>query len=445
MKEEVNSFLKKAELFGAAYKSVRIRSLLADIGSGLEPVITVVSFLNRFEEESETILLEGRLLKVVQKVVKFQDVKSLLELFWSGAFEIGGRKLLFPSDAAVDWHYSVFLRGQSFSGFEAESTTVMLSGSVHFEGESRGFGASLNQEMELNPQLQLSSIAELSEKILGTRFPQINGYRIQFLAPSYSWLTYMEYHGSRITIKLQCMENCEKMIQFHCIFYHPDGKIITHKPRRTGYSKRSLGKGMIEITKEFKTPCGATDASSMDFTLSYEGDVGIDKISALNFPVANVTWAVVRNLDRNKIPKYLSLRAFQNRLSNLREADLFESLVVILLSACGITPVWMGGFKISACDMVAIEESKLVIIECTTGNPRDKIGLMKTAIMDVQASFDWMSVTGLIISSQVMSEAERIDSSTDKITIRDSADLKALLVSATESSDIRIRNWIGLE
>jgi hypothetical protein len=243
-----------------------------------------------------------------------------------------------------------------------------------------------------------------------------------------------------------CTPDVEEKLQFSAVFHHQDGSVTSFKPRRIGYTKSSIDNDFLEIKKSFEVPPEARDAISVDFTVSLEGRLGIDSDSARNLTVSNPTWAILNNLDTQKITKYLSFDDFENRLSLIRDADLFESIVVSILSSCGLIPIWTGGYKVSGTDMIIVDNSeKLILLECTTGSPRDKIGLMKTALKIMSDNISWLEMIGVVITSQSISDVERKDAASDNILLRDAADLKALLAAAEGGiAENEIRYWLGI-
>ena len=219
------------------------------------------------------------------------------------------------------------------------------------------------------------------------------------VAPSNIRLTHLYYHQNEVLAKVTCAPDVEEKLQFSAVFHHQDGSVTSFKPRRIGYTRSSIDRNFIEIEKSFKVPQEAKAATSVDFTISLEGRLGIDGGSIRNLPISNPTWAVLNSIDAQKVSKYLSIDGFEDRLSLVRDSDLFESIVVSITSSCGLIPIWTGGYKVSGTDMIIITNNeKLILLECTTGSPRDKIGLMKTALRVMRERISWLEVIGVVIT-----------------------------------------------
>ncbi len=446
MIQNMKEFIKNAELFSSSYRTIRIRTLFADRGFGLKASITVIHLLSEVRLESETVLWDGRHLKVMERIMKFESINGLVNSLIKGQINIQGKKIDFSKELEPYWDYAVILRGKTYNNFFAETTSLLLSGHTKTDQVSQDHMRQYQQEMVLNPQLQVSSIEELTGKMLGFQYRDINQNRVEIVAPSNILISDLFYHETNVKVRIRCMSAIEEKLQFSAIFHHSDGGITSFKPRRKGYTTTNISGNFLEIEKTFEVPTEANDALSIDFTLSLEGRMGIDRYSARNLPFANPIWAVLNNIDAQKVSKYLKIDDFENRTSLIRDSDLFESIVVAIISSCGFSLVWTGGFKVSGTDMILLDNNEqLVLLECTTGSPRDKIGLMKTAMKLMKEKISWLEVVGVVITSQSVSDAERKDASSDNVLIRDSADLKTLLVAAEEGIDEKkIRYWLGI-
>ncbi len=446
MNQNLREFIKNANLFSSSYKSIRIRILFADRGSGFEQSIAVIHLLSNMKNESETVLWNGKFLKVVERIVRFNSISELMSSLTTGSMNIQGKKIGFLDEDEPYWDFAVILRGRTYNNFFADTTSLLLDGHVDVNESPQGHESYYQQELELNPQLQLSSLEELTEKLLGFQYRSINQNRVVIVAPSNIRLANLYYHKNEVQVKVTCAPDIEEALQFSAVFHNQDGSVISFKPRRIGYTRSTIGTDFLEIEKSFEVPREAKDAISVDFTISLEGRLGIDSGSVRNLPIANPMWAILNNLDVQKVSKYLTIDDFENQISLIRDSGLFESIVVSIISSCGFAPIWTGGFKISGMDMIVLDNNeKLALLECTTGSPRDKIGLMKTATKVMQEKICWLEVVGVVITSQTVSDAEKKDASTDNVLIRDAADLKTLLAAAEEGTDEKtIQYWLGI-
>ncbi|MFW9889905.1 MAG: hypothetical protein ACFFER_17115, partial [Candidatus Thorarchaeota archaeon] len=361
MIQNLREFIKNAELFSPSYKSIRIRTLLADRGSGLEPSITVIHLLHSVKDESETILWNGKLLNVIEKIVKFDSISKLMSSLASGSVNIRGKRIGFLEDDEPYWDFAVILRGTTYNNYFADTTSLLLDGHVDVRESTQGYESQYRLEMQLNPQLQVSSLEELTEQLLGFPYRSINQNRLIIVAPSNTRLTHLYFHRNEVQAKISCTPDAEERLQFSAVFHHQDGSVTSFKPRRIGYTKSSIDNYFLEIEKSFEVPQEARDAISIDFTISLEGRLGIDSASARNLPISNPIWGVLNNLDVQKVSKYLSIENFENRLSLVRDSDLFESIVVSTVSSCGPIPIWTGGYKVSGTDMILIDINEKLV------------------------------------------------------------------------------------
>ena len=439
--------MRNAEFFSPAFRSIRIRTLFANRGSGLEPAITVINLLNKEYDPSERILLNGKLLKVLERIDAFSSIQDLIDSITKGQLILNDQYVGFTEEEDPYWDYSVIPRRDIYNGHFAKTNTIQLSGHFNVKDSPKGYESQFQQEMKLSPQLQATSLKQLTEKLLGASFGDISYKRVEIFAPSFVMLSNLEYYGKEVNFKVFCSEESEKQIQFFALFHHDDGSISTFKPRMKGYTKNTADDSMIEIIKSFETPIKSRTAISVELTISMDGKIGVDSGSVMNLPVANPTWSIIRSLDVTKISKYLKLSDFESRLSLIKDADLFESIVISLIASCGYIPLWTGGFKMSGKDLLVLDNKRtLVLIECTTGSPRDKIGLMKTAIEELKDKLSWLELRSIVVTSQSVSDAERKDAATDNVQIRDAGDLKVLLFDASPGvSDKEIRHWLALD
>ena len=447
LNSRIAEFIHNAGYFNQAYNSVRIRTLFANRGFGLEPTTTVIELMDKKYDSYEKIIWKGKMLRVMERIEPFLSIESIIDSVTKGNLMLNNQYVGFSDTEEPYWDYSVISRGDTYNSYFAKSTTIQVNGHLDIKDSPKGYESQFQQEMKLSPQLQVSSLRELTEKLLGVSITDISHKRVEIFAPSYTWLSNLEFYGKQVSFKVVCCENCESHIQFFALFHHDDGSTSIFKPRMRGYIKSSIGNGLIAISKSFAIPNESKSAIALDLTISMDGKIGIDSDYVLNLPVANPTWSIMQSLDTNKIAKYMRILDFENRLSSIKDSDLFESIVLTLMASCGYTPIWTGGFKMSGKDMIVLDDKRhLVLIECTTGSPRDKIGLMKTAVKELKEKLNWLEVHSIVVTSQSVSDAERKDASIDNVLIRDVGDLKTLLLGASQGiTEREIRNWLGLD
>ncbi len=445
---QVAEFGKRVKDIEAAYKSARIRTLLADRGNGLVPCITRIHLLANEPNKNVIDVWSSRTISVIECVVEYNGIDSLIQSITTKGMELNYVRLGFDQLESPNWHYNVHFRDERIEGSLAESTTLKLRGAIQREKLPDEFYNRLQDEIRLHKTLPFPSHRELTEKFFGFAEGNIDLNLIDIVAPSHVRIVSLDYLGSDIVVRFTCMKETVDNMRIKAMFSLSDGGFWPYSPRLRKSPVLTLPDGSVEVTKTFSVPSAAANSSGVDVTLSLKGESGLDTMFAFNLEIVNLPWFTFRLLDPSKVNTHFELKDFELRLALLKNAGVFEAMIASLLTACGLRVAWTGGFSLSCEDMFAFDNMNRIVLvcECTVGSPRHKIGLMKSALTSLSRHSHHIRFVGVVFTAQATSDPERQGAAKDHVIIRDASDIKTLVQLASEAPDERlVYSWLGID
>lgn len=449
IEHEAAEFVRMVKFIEPIYKSLRIKTLFADRGKGLSPVVSRILLLTSEQDAVESSIWECELLKVVEHTIPFESIDTLINSILNEGLEVDSKYIGFYENEEPNWYYSINLRGEGRLDFVSDSTTLWLTAYTNIKDSPHGHERPFIRAMKSNPTLPVSSISELTSRFLGDKYEDIGVKRVEIIAPTYLHIVSSNYRVDGISTTIRCNPLILSRLRFSTIYDLQDGQTRIIDRRIGTPSSRELPDGFIEVVKVLQAQDIAGESLGANVTVSIGGKSGIalDTCYCRNLPVMNQVWTILTQLHETKVGNYLTLDGFEEKLIELNNDKIFEALIASLLTSNGFNVAWTGGFGLSCEDMlVFIPNSNLILVcECTTGSPRHKIGLMKTAISTLSNHIDMYRFVGVVFTSKLTSDPERQGAVQDKVILLDATDIKILLQFASMIPDTeRVLSWLNL-
>jgi len=443
----VREFTKCVQDIEASYRSVRIRALLARSGGRYVPCVTEIELLPTDPVVAERKLWKSSSLRVIEQTIAYEGIDSLIHQVYSSSLTIQGTPIGFESNDAPYWYYNVISRDERRGDFSPESKTLHLRGSTDREKLDTADMNRIQREIELHTRLPFQSLLALTRKFF--RFYHngaLNSNVIDIIAPSCVRLIDLTHVGQEVIVRFTCRREVLDRVEIKATFLLPNRELCLFSPRLRNPNPTDLPDGSVEVLKRFSVPEEARNAVGVDVTLAL-GKLGIDSMYAHNVPLVNPLWSVLGHLSKSRFGKYFELDSFETTIRSKTKADVFEDIVSILLTCCGFQVAHLASFKLSSRDFIAWDarRNRVLVCECTTGGPRDKIGPMKGTVADLRARMRWLTFVGVVFTSQSISKVDRESASADDVIVMDVSDLKHLATIAQEQpSREKVYEWLGI-
>lgn len=441
---EVSAFIGLVRRIEKQYKSLVIRTLLADRGTGsLVPVATRVKLLATPREERVRVVWSSDLLQVSERISSYIPIGDLVSCIAAGTNDASSTPLGFHVTEEASWSHRV-IQNSSESEFGISAHGLALEGQIKFGRHVDADKPPYKNAMILNPEMPFSSIRDLSGSLLGKQYEGLNEKHVEVWAPFNTRISSLTFYGSRVKVKALSVNDIIPGLKFRAAFHLVSGEILKYQPRLNllGIERTVLGNGLIQFEKSFDVPLDARNATGASFTISIGGASGIalDSKYCPNQPVVNVIRSVLDTLDPTKTAKYFSPKDFERTYASLgggKSKTELEAVICALLASCGLSVVWLGIFDLSCRDMLAFAPgaSTILLVEVTTGSPTQKIGKMKTVLANLKSTAPWLDFVGLVATSNYVSEEDRNNATSSCVTLIDVTDLKALLQLSKEPPD----------
>ncbi|MBD3159790.1 MAG: hypothetical protein GF309_13490 [Candidatus Lokiarchaeota archaeon] len=447
MDSEVEEFVSRVGYLEPSYHTARVRSLLLKLDGKEVPCVTKIDLLtDDLVTEGEEIW-PSKSMRIVEGRIAFEGIHELLDDIHSHSVDIGGVKIGYQPEEEPTWRYGVYYRGEKIGDEKYDTTMLKLRGTVDRRDFAQEEINELQNEIRLNPFRPFSSIRKLLTKFFGLSGDQISYNLIDIITPSNVKISSLTHVDREVRVRFECPREMVEDMQVKAILMRRDGGYHLYRPRLRNPSIKRLSHGFAEVTKIFQIPKRIGQTRSADLTLSLKGEVGLDTHYTHNLPLANRIWSVLNSFSESEFGKYFDLDLALDELKSAN-GKIFESIVSVLLTSCGLQVADLAGFPLSGMDLLAFHPrlQTSIICECTAAHPRKKLGRMKTVISDIEKKAPWLEFRAVVFTSQLVSEADRTDAESDRVTIRDASDIVSLMKTLKAPPDPdRVYDWLGID